>query len=86
MSWDGEERRNTSVCVHHDDLKSKLTDLHFAVYGNGDPKKSIYWMIQKNTEFIVCVKRIFWPLVITSIVGVSSTVVNLLINVYKHIQ
>ena len=86
MEWSGEERRSCNVCIHHDKMDKNVSELHLAIYGNGDVTKSIYWMIQKNSEFIACVKRIFWPLVITSVVGVSSAVVNLLLNVYRHIQ
>jgi hypothetical protein len=83
--WDGIEHRKNFVCPAHCAMISNIEETHKAIYGNGDITKGLYWMTERNTEFIKTVKRIFWPCLITALMGAISAFCNFLINVHNHL-
>ncbi len=93
-TWKGEDRRKIhSICDLHCILTERITAMgikvdatHKAIFGNGDPTKSLYWMVEENTKFINTVKRIFWPLVTFSMIGVLSAFATLIKDVFFHLN
>ena len=67
-------------------FEDKIVETHKAIYGNGDPKNGILWMTQKNSEFVTNVQKVFWPLVIASVIGTGAACVNFFISVFMHIH
>ena len=78
------ERRKCKVpmdCLYAD----QILEMHKAIYGNGTPTKGLYWMVEKNTEFISTVRRVFWPLAIGAMMGSAAAIVNLLRSTMIHL-
>lgn len=67
-------------------FENYMAETHKAVYGNGDPKHGLLWKMDKVLDFIHNIERIFWPLVISAMVGSGAAVLNLLGNTFLHIN
>jgi hypothetical protein len=94
-TWKGEERRKSHmVCDLHClvaqkivDADTKILSMHKAIFGTDeDPTTGLYWMAAQNNKFISLVSRVFWPLVISSLIGVSSAFVLFIRDVFLHIK
>jgi hypothetical protein len=94
-TWKGEERRkhNSPICELHcllvlkiDAIEKKLDATHKAIFGpEENPTSGLYFMVSENTKFINTVKKIFWPIVTFSMIGVISAFANLVRGIIFHI-
>lgn len=81
MPWDGVERRNFKpFCQEHDSMIEKVNEVHNAIYGNGNPKRGLYWLVNKNSDFIRTCERILWPVVTMGICGSMAAIANFILN------
>ena len=79
--WDGEERRkHQRPCIDVCMKDKEITEMHNAIYGNGDPEQGLLWMTRQNSNFILGINKVFWPLVIAGLIGAGSAVFNLLLD------
>lgn len=71
------------TCKEHEAMSGKVIEMHRAIYGNGDPKKGLYWMVEGNTEFINFCRTHFWKFIWVCVTGVSAAAINLIFDLFR---
>jgi hypothetical protein len=83
------DRLRNPYCSEHSRVEShvKLVEtINEALFGGIHPENGIVWMVKKNTEFLDRLGKIFWPIVISAMVGAGSAFFIFVKDVFLHVN